>query len=174
MDGRRLLVGFLALACSIIASGCGPAGLKEGEFTVVRLPAYARTDHEYLEKNMKGATDGLSFLIFVAQRPSLKGRFALQELRDFQVEGKSYRELSTVALGRPIEPMTVIWDIPEFTRRFPDMAEDIPTGYDQPLGLVVTIGGTAIPDDAACEVTIPLWWEKKRETFTFEFRAPRR
>jgi hypothetical protein len=165
MSFRLFVTATVTCALLVPTSACRPARdtqhTQEGKYSIVRLLKVSRTRSDYLATKMKGATDGLSFLIFVGRQPSVDGRFNLKELRDFRVGSKSYREISSTTLDQPIEPITVLLDTPHLVDAFRDVAGDIPTGYPTATSLVVTIGGTDLTEGAQAEATVYVWADRR-------------
>lgn len=173
----QLVLKSLAIALFLSASWGFAADGKsqrtfEGKYSVVRLLGVERTDGRHLAAQARGAKDGLTFLFFVGRRPMVEGLFTLNELRDFRIDGKSYRETSTTAIGRPVEPTTTIDDIPDFAREFPQFAADLPTGYRMAVTMVARIGGSEIDSNAPGQVVVDVGWGGRQERFTFLFRVP--
>lgn len=115
--------------------------------------------------------DGLVFIFLVVSRHPSPGLPTLTELRDFELDGESYRELTASKLGRAVEPETVIEDVPDFiSKTRPDLAPRIvvPAGLEAVV-LTTTIAGAPLPATGRCRVVLKVGWDKKTEPFAFAF-----
>jgi hypothetical protein len=90
----------------------------------------------------------------------VQGTFTLTELRDVQVNRRSYRELTLEASGKSFEPSTAIFDVPGFlARKRPDLSARLRTSSGEDFRVIeTTIGGSALPRRGRCELTLEVGW----------------
>jgi len=93
----------------------GPAS-RSGDDSVVYLIDVARPTEIALVQPVPGALDGIVFYVLVVQAHPTTEMFHLEEARDLALESGSYSQRTLAEVGRPLEPQTIVEDIPDFFR----------------------------------------------------------
>jgi hypothetical protein len=144
--------------------------MKKDLATVILLEIGKATP-EYIKNHMPKAEDGLIFSFLIFSKAGEEGLFSLSELRDFEVDGISYAEITKNKLSTLIEPQTIVEDIPDFIAKYrPDLKEKINVpDLSEAVVMITAIGGTKLPPEGKCNVIIDVGWGEKTELFSYEF-----
>lgn len=156
------------------SGGASASRSSSGELSTVTLIDVSRVPAAVLDMVQPGAEDGLVFLFLVVRQPSARGTPTMHELRDFQIDRRSYRERTEKALGAPIEPVSFVEDVNDFLARVsPGPAPDALVPDGEAFVVVTTIGGAKLPAEGRGEVRIDVGWGGKTESLPFSFALPR-
>jgi hypothetical protein len=140
---------------------------RDGKLSSVRLIEVASANRDRPWPELDGAPDGLRVVFLIRKKPGVQGKFTLRELRDFTIDGRSYRDLTRETLGKEYEPSTLIDDVPGFIENHPDLSAEIPAlSGEEALIMEATIGGARFPRAGRCEVTVEVGWTST-ERFSF-------
>ncbi|MCC7061022.1 MAG: hypothetical protein IT508_12400 [Burkholderiaceae bacterium] len=149
------------------------AQVQHGSMASVVLLHVYRLSDQLVTSCCPGATEAFTFAFLVDPKgDAVEPTFT--ETRDFVVDGGSYREFSSKVLGHPIEPTTIIRDVPDFFARFPDLRSSLPAGFQPEAAFVITIGGATLPDRGTGEITFKFGYHRDTEPFVFGFPLPSR
>ncbi len=123
--------------------------------------------------------EGLLFLFEITKLRKNDRQLYLQELRDFQISGVSYAEITKEKISLAIEPHTEIIESCKFIEKYPD-AKDVVKNPKNGIIMQTVIYGAELPESGNVSVTTQIGWadfdkEKKdmvngkTEDFVFEF-----
>jgi hypothetical protein len=146
----------------------------QGQFSTVTLIAVERGPGHADMKTAAGSEDGLIFHFAIQPRETPPGLFTLAEVRDFELAGRKYSEVTFGRLGRRFESSTIIHDVEDFrTSVRPDLAAATPTNAkDLTVVMSAIVSGCALDTDVPARVVLDVGWGKKTELFSIEFRIP--
>ena len=142
-----------------------------GERSDVSL-AYARRQNYFNQFGMNDVyPDGLVF--YFVSRPSRNnnlGQPIISEVRDFRVNGKSYREMTRADGIDDIEPASLFYDDEQSFQWQDEHSQEINIKWNNEIFIMKTvIFGTTIPDHATIDVDLQFLVTKKKEEFHFQF-----
>lgn len=175
----------ISLGKCVALVGCGLAVLatnalaqnmkrSEARLSIVTLLAVERGPGRGDLQTVSGSEDGLIFHFLVERREGVKGLFTLNEVRDFELNGRKYSELTRGQLGRTFEPSTVLEDVANFRSTIrPDLRDAIPSTAREPAVVMsVVLSGCALATGELAAIGIDVGWGEKSEPFRFAFRVP--
>lgn len=140
---------------------------QDGKLSSVRLIELASANPDRPWPELAGAPDGLRVVVLIRKKPGVQGKLTLRELRDFTIDGRSYRDLTLATLNREYEPSTVIRNVRDFIEQHPELSSEIPElSGEEALVMETTIGGARFPRVGRCEVTLEVGWTST-ERFSF-------
>jgi hypothetical protein len=140
---------------------------KQGTLSEVRLLDLSRLPSQIV-RSASPAQDGFRMVFLILSRVSGEAVFTMQELRDVTVDGRSYREVTVTALGKPIEPMTTILKTEDLAR-IDGSVRQLLRATTRAAAMVVDIPGATRPARGQGRVLLKVGWNDRLEEFAFQF-----
>ena len=143
----------------------------KGKLSHIKLLEVLKIKEDELKENFSGAPGGMSFVFYIEKLPLSVGigHPCLSVPKDFLIEDESYRKRTNATYGRDSIDSSVIDDIPDFLRNYPQFKSEIPSENLAACSLVIKIAGHEIPDTVKGEITIEFGWDEKYEFLSFPF-----
>ena len=118
---------------------------------------------EDLDRDFEGAEYGIECVVLISKKTEDDGKFMLKELRDFQIDGKSFIDQS---IHKP-EPQTSIDNPEKHSRQLADWKLSHLIG---PRSLVMTtaMAGDRVENFETLGLKVTFAWGGKPEVFEFE------
>jgi hypothetical protein len=155
----RLLFLTGATCIAAVSFGSQLGSVKVGVHSEVRLLSVQRIPAHALSAAGRGI-DGLRFVFLASQMAKSDGSLTLKELRDFTVDGLSYRARIGDESHRNVEPQSFILDPSELLKLDASVGEFLPTGRNA-AAIVVDIAGGRLPSRGRVRVTLSVGWNDR-------------
>jgi hypothetical protein len=116
----------------------------------------------------RGSPDGLGFDFLFIRQPSAKGLFTLAELRDFTIDGQSYKAQAEKLLQLRFEPRSGVYDAKDFPALDGrNLAEAFGVSTDNGRAMRTVIWGAPLPKKGTVRVTVQIGWGEDLEKLEF-------
>lgn len=165
----RVLGGASCIAAVSFGSQLG--FVKMGVHSEVRLLSAQRLPAHALSEAGRGI-DGLRFVFLVSRLAKSEESLTLKEVRDFTVDGRSYRAIIGDESDRNVEPQSYILDPSDLLNLDGAVGGLLRKGRTA-AGIVVDIAGGKLPSRGRVQVTLSVGWNDRVEDFAFEFELDR-
>ena len=130
----------------------------------------------YKTKSPDSNIEGISYIFLVSSTSQANEVPSLDELRDFNINGMSYREGTKAKLGKYFEPRTVIFGVDDFVNRHrPDLKKFVADIPQKSIIMATAIYGAPLPRDGTVDTEVSIGWvpslTSNAPTQTYAFRA---
>jgi hypothetical protein len=143
-----------------------PVAEKTGKYSRAVLVRAWRLDAKTAA--MRGAPDGLGFDFLFIRQPPAKGLFTLAELRDFTLDGQSYKAQAEKLLQLRFEPRSEAYDSKDFpSLDGKNLAEAYGVSMANAMAMRTLIFGSPLPKKGTVRVTVQIGWGEELEKIEF-------
>jgi hypothetical protein len=163
-----MLAGLILASCLSTSNNSSPSELV-GKMSKIELIIVEQRNYIDREHGRESYPDGLVFYFLIEPLIENLTYPTLEELRDFQIEGKSYLEITRSAGIEDIEPVTVFYDADSVTKDEKFKNTRVPDELRHIFIQKVTICGAKLPKEGVGAVRIGFGFDNKVEYFRWQF-----
>jgi|TergutMp193P3_1026864.scaffolds.fasta_scaffold08434_5 hypothetical protein len=163
-----ILTGIILASCVSTSNNSGTSELV-GKMSKIELIIVEQRNYIDYGGERDTYPDGLVFYFLIEPLKENWTRPILEELRDFQINGRSYLEITREAGIEDIEPLIVIYDANSINNdeRFRNVR--VPDELRHIFMLKATICGARLPKEGVGVVRIGFGFDDKVEYFRWQF-----
>ena len=168
----QLKQAFLVSIVLLLSASVSAIELKtqQGEYSQIQ-PILIEKCNYIIRDNLKETyPDGIVIYFLVYPQNTSSKQPTIKELRDFNLNGNSYKNITKSRSDVVIEPNSVFYDTSTFFNYEPSMKQKIKFSNSK-KGIIMktTICGDTLPKSGIITLQVDFGWDKQLENFTFEF-----
>jgi len=163
-----ILMGIILVGCASTSNNSGTSELF-GKMSKIKLILIEQRNYIDDRNGRKTYPDGLVFYFLIEPLKKNWTYPTLEELRDFQIDGKSYLEITREAGIEDIEPNTVMYDENSINKDEYFQDKKVPDELGHIFIQKVTICGAKLPKRGVGVVKIGFGFDNEIEYFRWQF-----